>query len=313
MYILNSNIIEEFAKEVENTAYNQAYSKICEFLNEAITAIKQRNPYINNYEILVANEVFTDSEFFSSTLDLFVVFNAVQIELNQKNKKNSFIANLKYFWQEFKSNFAIFNSRKRKNEKLIKKTEKKALSLKDYNVEMLYNDLTIQLAKLLYNKTNIYIDNSIIKVVGEEEFGVEINIIPVFYINDEQYKMYSFQKKYTTKVIDFKDRFINLDIKNIQTDNVFTKQVRIFNNIYWNNLKQQPNQIFIESLLYDCPNRLFSNDDFETMVKLTNYLKNSTMQNLVSICDENTNLFQEPLNTTSYETAIKFVNSIIIE
>lgn len=313
MSILNSNIIEEFAKKVDSTAFEQAYSKISDFLNNTIYSIKQRNPYINNYEILVANEVFTGSEFFSSTLDLFVVFNAVQIELNQTNKKNAFLANLKYFWQEFKSNFAIFNSRKRKNEKYIKKTEKKALSLKDYDVKMLYNDLTVQLAKLLYNKTNIYIDNSIIKVVGEEEFGVEINIIPVFYINDEQYKMYSFQKKCTTKVVDFKDRFINTDIKNIQTDNIFTKQVRIFNNIYWNNLKQQPNQIFIESLLYDCPNKLFSNDDFETTVNLANYLKNSTMQNLVSVCDEKTNLFQEPLNTTNYETAIKFVNSIKIE
>lgn len=312
MTILNSSIIKEFAKNVDNSSFDQAYSKINQYINDALLIIKNRNPYISNYDIYIANEAFSEAEYYASTLDIFVVFNAVQIELNQEKKKeNRFIKGLKYFWQSFQDNFFIFRSKKRRNKRYLKKVEKKVMSLEKYNVTTLYNDLLVQLSKQMYNKTELYIDRNKITIVGEEEFGLPINIYPVFYVDDEKFKLYNI-KTDNDIIIDFKDRFQNVEIKNIQTNDIYINQVRIFNNIYWNIFKQKPNQIFIESLIYSCPNNLFVDDVVETTINLVNYIKNNTMQNLKSICDETIDLFNEQLNTVDYQMALKFINKIEI-
>lgn len=312
MTILNSNIIKEFAKSVDNSSFNQAYSKVNQYINDALSIIKNRNPYINNYDIFIANEAFSDAEFYASTLDIFIVFNAVQIELNQeKNKENKFIKSIKYFWQSFQDNFFIFRSKKRKNNKYLKKVEKKAMLLEKYNVTTLYNDILVQLSKQMYNKTELYINSNKITIIGEEEFGLPINIYPVFYVDEEKFKLYNI-KTDKNIIIDFKDRFQNVEIKNLQTNDNYINQIRIFNNIYWNIFKQKPNQIFIESLVFSCPNNLFVNDVVETTINLVNYIKNNTMQNLKSICDETIDLFNEQLNTVDYQSALKFINKIEI-
>lgn len=312
MTILNSNIIKEFAKSVDNSSFNQAYSKVNQYINDALSIIKNRNPYINNYDIFIANEAFSDAEFYASTLDIFIVFNAVQIELNQEKKKeNKFIKSIKYFWQSFQDNFFIFRSKKRKNNKYLKKVEKKVMLLEKYNVTTLYNDILVQLSKQMYNKTELYINSNKITIIGEEEFGLPINIYPVFYVDEEKFKLYNI-KTDKNIIIDFKDRFQNVEIKNLQTNDNYINQIRIFNNIYWNIFKQKPNQIFIESLVFSCPNNLFVNDVVETTINLVNYIKNNTMQNLKSICDETIDLFNEQLNTVDYQSALKFINKIEI-
>lgn len=316
MKLLDKSVIEEFCDVTDNTAYNIAYAKINGVIKDALNAIKQRNPYIKNYKIFVANEAFSDTVCYASSLDLFILFDAVQIELNNNRKvKNKFFNNIKMFWREFKNNFILFSSKKKRKEKQIKKTEKQALILDKYDVNMLYDDLIVQMLKRVFNKTYIGINrNKVIKIVGEEEFGIEINIIPVFANKDKEdtYKLYDLKSK-NYIVIDFKDRFYNIESKNERTLEGFSTQVKIFNNLFWNVIKQKPNQIFIESLLYDCPDELFLINDVDTTFNLVNYIKNSTMQTKKSICDNKTPLFNELLNTTPYETALKFVNKIDIE
>lgn len=305
-------VIAEFAKQIDLTPFQNAYDLIVQHLDNAIGIIKQRNPYVTDYKIYVANEVFSGTEFFASSIDLFVVFNAVQIELNYNDKpKNKFTNNVRYFWREFKSYFNIFSSKKKKSEKLIKETEKRVLSLKDYSVEVLYNDLFVNLTKVLYKTSSIQLNGNKLVVVGNEEFGIDINIYPVFETSDGLYKMYNIYSQ-NNLIVDFKERFDNVYIKNIKTSEQFTNQIRIFNNLFWNILKQKPNQIFIESILFACPDDLFTNDRVETAINLLNYLKNSTMQNIASICDSSVKLFNDKLNSTSLDLAIKFVNNIQI-
>lgn len=305
-------VITEFSKPVDLTPFQNSYDLIVQHLRTAIDVIKQRNPYITDYKIYVANEVFSGTEFFASSIDLFVVFNAVQIELNYNDRpKKKFTKNIQYFWKEFKSYFNLFSSKKKKSEKLIKETEKRVLSLKDYNVEVLYNDLFVNLTKVLYKTSSIQLNGSKLVVVGNEEFGIDINIYPVFETYEGLYKLYNIYSQ-NNYIIDFKERFDNVYIKNIKTSEQFTNQIRIFNNLYWNILKQKPNQIFIESILFSCPDNLFTNDKVETTINLLNYLKNSAMQNIASICDTNSKLFTDNLNSTSLDLAIKFINNIQI-
>lgn len=316
MKLLDRSVIEEFSDVSDNTAYDIAYAKINGVIHDALKVIKQRNPYIKNYKIFVANEAFSDTVCYASSLDLFILFDAVQIELNNNRKvKNKFLNSIKMFWREFKNNFKLFGSKKKHNEKQIKKTEKQALVLDKYDVNMLYNDLIVQMLKIVYNKTQIGVNkNKVITIVGEEEFGIEINIIPIFANKEKEgtYKLYDLRSK-NYIVIDFKDRIYNIESKNERTLEGFSTQVKIFNNLFWNVTKQKPNQIFIESLLYDCPDELFLINDVDTTFNLVNYIKNSTMQTKKSICDNKTPLFKELLNTTTYETALKFVNKIDIE
>ena len=307
---INRAVITDFSRNIDLTPFHNAYNLIIQHLGQSISTIRQRNPYISSCDIFVANETFSGTEFFASSLDLFVVFEAVQVELNYNNKpKNKFKNNLKYFWREFKHHFNIFSNKKKKNEKLLKETEKKVLSLKDYDVETLFNDLFINLTKVLYNKSTIQINGNKLTVIGEEEFGMDINIYPVFLTDDSKYKMYNISSQ-KHLLIDFKDRFDNIQIKNIKTGDQYTNQIRIFNNLYWNTLKQKPNQIFIESLLFSCPDELYTYDKVTTTLNLINYIKNSAMQNMHSICDESVKLFKEKLNTTNLDFAIKFINNV---
>lgn len=310
MKILTKNIIEEFAGDVDETSFYNSYNIINDVITKALENIKQRNPYINKYQITIANEIFDKTEFCASTLDLFVVFDALQIELNSnKKKKNAFLKNLKLFFKEFKNNFSLFNSKKKKQKKNIKEIEKKSLVLNEYDVKMLYQDLMVQMSTFLNEKTNLHLKNNKITISNEDDIGIEINVYCVFKISDTSCKLYNIQNN-SSIIIDYRYRFENFSIKNSQTNYMFEKQVKIFNNLYWNTIKQKPNQIFIESLLYNCPNDLFNNDNFDTTINLVNYLKNSTMQNLFSICDENLSLFKEYLNTVSFDMAYKFLNML---
>lgn len=309
---INRTVVNEFSKEIDLYAFQSAYNLIKQHLHEAVGVIRQRNPYIAHCNLYVANETFSGTEYYASSIDLFVVFTAVQIELNYSNKVTKNIKNnLKYFWKEFKNRFNIFSSKKKQNEKIFRETEKRVLSLKDYDVELLFNDLFVNLTKLLYNQTTIRINGNKLTVVGQEEFGIDINIYPVFATENGLYKMYNIHSRKNI-IVDFRERFDNIQIKNIKTDDQFTTQVRIFNNLYWNILKKKPNQIFIESLIFSCPDNLFTKNVVNTTVNLINYIKNSAMQNMPSICDENTKLFQEKLNTTNLDTAIKFIKNIQI-
>lgn len=308
--IINKDIIQEFARDVDETSFLNAYSVIFETINNAFDIIKKRNPYIINYEIFVANEAFSKTEFVSSTLDIFVVLNAVQIELNSyKKKNNKFVSSLKLFWKEFKDNLVLFRSKKKEKERYYKQIEKKSTQLNTYNVNMLYNDLMLQMSNFLYEKTKLEVQNNRIVIVGDEEFGININIYPVFNTSENTYKLYNI-KNDKVVLIDFKERFVNYSKKEELTNGQFSQQVRIFNNLFWNCIKHSPNQIFIESLIYNCPNELFVDSLYLTTINLINYIKNSTMQTFLSICDENIIVFNEPLNTTSLQIALKFINNI---
>lgn len=315
MNLLDRSVLQSFVDDIDDSTFEKAYDNIAGVLEDAIMEIKRRNPYISNYSLLVANEVFTESQFCASSLDVFVVFDAIQIELNtQKNAKKKFVQTLKTYWQEFLNSFKLFGSKKKKRQKEIKRIEKKALSLSTYDVKMLYEDLVAQLSKLLYVNTSISIkNNNKISICGDEEFGIEINVIPVFKIGDEEkYKLYNI-KNNKEFIIDFRKRFENIELKNEATLEGYATQIKIFNNLYWNVIGKKPNQIFIESLLCGCPNDLFLINDVETTINLVNYLKNNAMQNIKSICDKSVPLFNEPLNTTSFGTALKFVSNIDIK
>lgn len=311
MYSFNKKTILDFSKDFDNILHKKAYDLIFQDINNAMSEIKSHTPFINNYQVLIANEIFSSTEFYGSNIDLFLCLDAIQLQ-NFK-KSNKFYDFFKNFSESFKNNFTLFKSKKKKQEKEAKKFEKKIdnIDVNDYDYLFFIKDFTNQLRKQLYEKTTIINTNKCIKIVGREEFGVNISIYPVFEY-ENIYKLFDINSKLAIN-INFINRFKNFIKKDDDTFEAFSKQVKIFNNLFWNITKILPNQIFIESLLYSCPNNLFLNEIQDSTVNIINYLINSNIKDIVSICDEQTKLFKDKLCTTSYSQAIKFLNNIIIE
>lgn len=311
---INKALISQFEKPINQTAYEHAFNNISQLIDLSMEEIMNRNVLINNFDCYIANEALSGVECSSSSLDVFLELEAVQLELNFQEKNQYAIKRtFSSFFNRFKQNFKIFKVREnaKKNKKQMGKVEQKLISKADYDVSHLLKDLQIQFAKRSYNTTTIYKNYNSLKICGQDEYGVEVNIYPVF-VNDEYLSLYNINNKKNI-AINFKSRWSNYDFYNHETNKAFETQVRIFNNLFWNVFKIKPNQIFIESILINVPKIFFTDSTYETTVAIVNYLKNCAIQNFVSICDNNTNLFKETLNSVPLDMAFKFVKSLKID
>lgn len=310
MLSVSKQYILEFSRGANYGAFKHAHDLMMASLEEAMKNIMLRNSFIKSYDLVVANEAFSGADISESSIDFFLILDSLQMELNYNEKqKNKLINTIKAFWSDFRKNYKLIRRRKN-SKKLIEKTEKKLLIIKDYDITNFYQDLFIQLVKLFPESTTISINKNKVTIEDKEEIGVDVNIYPVF-SHDEGLYLYNIHRNKKT-LINFRNRFANLDEKYWDTKQMSRVQIRILNKIFYNIFKYVPNQIFIESLVYNVPINLFTYNIYETSLNIINYLRNSTMQNFKSICDENISLFKEPLNTERYETALKFVNNIRI-
>lgn len=312
MFKISKDLINNFSQELNLTAFNNAYSLAVYHIDQAMNNIMGHNAFIQDYQILVANEVFSGVECTSSSLDLFLCLNAKQLEINfEQDKIYNVKQSFKNFFKRFKENFTILK-RKKNSAKKLQKAEKKILQDEKYNIKTFYNDFQIQLCKTLYTTTKTSLNKLGLKILQGDEFGIEVNIYPVFNYEEDLLKMYNTKNKKQI-IINFNDRFTNYNNFNILTDDQFKTQIRIFNNVFYNMFNFVPNQIFIESLLYCVPVKLYTNNCYGTTINIVNYLKNCEIQKINSICNKYINVYDEPLNTTNLETAYKFIKALEIE
>ena len=74
------------------------------------------------------------------------------------------------------------------------------------------------------------------------------------------------------------------------------------------------NQIYIESLLYNCPNKLFEGSTYEMFLKIYNYLIIESNQNFKSITNENINIANDNLakiNLYDFNKFLKILGNLI--
>lgn len=312
MFKISKDLINSFSKEINITAFDNAFSLISNYIDESMQAIQGHNASVQSYEILVANEIYSGCEFSASNIDIFLLLDAKQIEINFNEKKSyKFKTLLSEFIAKFKKNFKLIK-RKKISKKKLEKSEKKVISNEKYDVVSFYKDLQIQLCKVLYQTSKVGISSYSINVFGNDEFCTPINIYPVFECEQDVYKLYNIKSKKNV-IIDFKDRFDNIYNINEKTDYKYRVQVRIFNNLFYNVFNTVPNQIFIESILAEVPVDFYTSNVYETTINVINYLKNAEIQNFKSICNNNVNLYKEKLNTISLETAYRFIKNLTVE
>ena len=152
-----------------------------------------------------------------------------------------------------------------------------------------YSDV-IQMNKDIVKKWN--------SIVGKEDFGTntKINIYVCCYDSKtDTFKMFN-QTRNKYFDVCFGTRFELIEEKAKATDGQFVDMLKIFNALFAKNYNKIPNQILLESLLYNVPTKLFCKDDiYRTFVNVSNYLRISNPKNFVSICKGERSVFEEPL------------------
>lgn len=318
MIRFDKQTINSFSKEINHTPFENAYSKTHYIISLIMKDIMDANPYIHNYDLYIANEALTRGEIPSTTLDLFLALDAKQMELNfVENKMYKLKTNVALFSNRFFKNFKRAKKKKKKKEvendeqQEFKKYELNEKRLKSYNVKHFNVDLLHELAKYFTDKTTLFLTNYCINIAGKEDLGVFIRIFVVFNNEDNTYSMYNLNSKSLCNV-NFKERFNNNEIADIRTNGMFSIQLEIFNNMFYNVFRYNPNQILIESLLYSCPFNLFGEDVYETTMSLINYLKNTNIKNLKSICDDYELTKENLTPKNSVEILYKFINGLAL-
>lgn len=281
---LNESSNRHFVEKVNDRVY--------ELVANAVRDISEISPFVNPEKCVLvpANEAVTGAFSQLSEYDYFFGIENKQIELNSKTRKNFW----KFVWREFKASWRI-GRKKYKKEK--KNAQPKLESIDKYRLSDFQYDMTRKLADYL-SETTLLFNGDCISIVGKEDFGTntKINIYVCCYDSKtDTFKMFN-QTKNKYFDVCFGTRFELIEEKAKATDGQFVDMLKIFNALFAKNYNKIPNQILLESLLYNVPTKLFCKDDiYRTFVNVSNYLRISNPKNFVSICKGERSVFEEPL------------------
>lgn len=254
MKIFDEGTIKSFAVSVDYEIIENALNNLNVIIDNALSDIKKNNAFlVGNCEILPINEFCNGAVSPNSTLDILLILTSSQLEFNtvklNKNKFKNFWNKIKYAWKHRK------DDSKRSRRKRRKQTEKIEIVFKDkskYDMYQFKQDLLNSIVNYISPTTICSIESGVIKIYGES-LPFKTRIFPV--INKFGSYNYFLERKNKFINLDFKDRF---KIIKEMTENYGEKYLailRIFNALYFNIYNISPNQIFIESLVFNLPKR----------------------------------------------------------
>lgn len=290
---LNRDLIEELNESNNPEFLDNVNDKIYDLISCTISDISLKSPFIKTDKcvLLPVNELYTGAVSQLSEFTYFLGVENPQIEFNSK-KRSNFWKNL---WREFRASW-------RPGKKKYKK-QKNTLStdpVDKYNLNDFKHDIVKVMADYLSQTSVIYEYTSHLSIVGIDDFGtnVRINIIVCCYDSRKNlYKIYN-QRKNKYFVVDFGNRFSNISYKTKTCGLIYIDMIKLINILYSKNYNKIPNQILVESLLFNCPNILFDNNDvYKTFVNVANYIRLANPQSFLSICDGSKTIFQDELIT----------------
>ncbi len=310
---INRELIEGIVRS-SNTEYLEATEeKVQALLSLAIENLSARVPYINfdNTYLQPVNELLTGGFTDSSTLVYFLGIDNTQIELNTLRGEDN--------WKKIKERvvFAWKNrnpkkKKKRRSKDLAQVQEKpKNFNPANYNLFNVAEDLQQAVALNLSSTSIVYLDSKRIRILGKDDFGSNTRIViyPVLY-NGHSFKFY-LDKKRGFIIIDNEARLSLLEEKVERVGYSYINMIKIFNVLFYNFNKVMPNQIFIESLLYNCPDELFSDEIYDAFVKIVNYLSMADIKDFKSNVNQDKSIFTDLLCGNSGLGFKKFISKLL--
>lgn len=283
---LNESNNQEFLENVNKTVFN--------LISAALEEISQKSPFVNIDKCVMqpVDEIYTGAISQLSEYNYYLGINNPQIEFNSKMKKNFW----KNLWREFKSAWRLGKKKYKKR----KKEQKTSYVTDKYKLSDFRHDLVNKLADFLSESSIVYEYKNHISIIGIDDFGtgVKINVyICCYEASSKTFKRYD-ERKNKFFLINFGDRFSNIDYKIDTCGTRFVDMIRIFNALYAKSYDRIPNQIMIESLLFNCPNLLFNKNDVnKTFVDVANFIRLADPHSFGSICDLSKSVFKDELVT----------------
>jgi len=282
----------EYAEKTQNTIFN--------VVSLALEDLEKRVPYVSLKSCLIQpiNETFNMSFTPGSDFVYFLGIPSPQLEINSLTYSVS--------WAKFKNRFAeawVESSRrlKKKRERQIKAGVREEKKLEDnfdkYTMYHLLDDLQDAFIKNLSQTSIIYKRQNSIKIVGKDDFGVNTNIIiyPTILEGDD-YKFFINRKKgFVTYNFNRRAKLFNEKLEKIGPNYLF--MLKIINHLIKEFTKQSVNQVFVESLLYGCPEEFFKGKEiYDCFVKIINYLRFTDISSFESVLNDGKTIFND-INT----------------
>ena len=291
---LNKDLIEGL-RDSTNVEFvdNLNYATFA-LVNQALIDLSNKSSYIQPEKAYLTpvNEIYLHAMTSQSEYTYFLGIANTEIELNSLDKKHYF----KNLWKRFVRAFKMSRKKKKKKRKDKEVTPTVSVTKEKYTIDELKNDFIYYLSNLISTSSIIYEYEDHISIIGKEEFGTNVKINIYITMYDEKngiFKMYNARKNRYYEV-DLNERFKNLD-KKISTCENFVNVVKIYNSLYSKAYNKVPNQILIESLVFNCPDILFEHDVYQTFLNVSNYIRMTDTDALRSICNNSKSVFKEKL------------------
>ncbi len=312
--IITRDLIEGIVRTSNAEFLEGTDKKVQSLLSLAIENLSQKIPYINfdNSYLQPMNELLTGGFTDISSFTYFLAIDSSQLELNtirSDDKWKKLKARVIYAWKNRKPQ----KKKRRKKDKDLEITQSKPRDFDPsfYNIFSLAEDLQKNMTEYLSQTSIVYLEGKRLRIVGKDDFGTNTQIViyPVF----SNYNIYKFylDKKRGFLSINNDLRLEHLDEKLEKVGYIYSQMIKVFNVLYSNINKVLPNQLFIESLLYNCPDELFVEDVYQSFVNIINYLSMADVKNFKSIINEDKNIFNDILCGSSALGYKKFLDKLM--
>ncbi len=290
---LSKDLIEGLRDSTNLEFVNNLNFTVFSLVDQALKALSNKSSFIQPEKayFMPVNEIYTGATTSQSAYAYFLGIANTEIELNSTDKKHLF----KNFWKRIVRAWKM-SKKKKKKKKKIEERSLTVVTKEKYTIDDLKNDFVFYLSNLISTSSIIYEYEDHIMVVGKEDFGTNVKINIYITMYDEKngvFKMYNGRKNRYYDV-DLNERFKNLANKMESCEN-FVNMIKIYNSIYSRAYSKVPNQILIESLVYNCPAVLFEHDVYQTFLNVSNYIRMIDVDALRSICDNTKSIFKEKL------------------
>lgn len=294
--ILSKELIDSIIRMSNDEYLNATDEKVQNIMGLAIEELEKRIPYVSfdNVVFEPINETLNGGFTDNSVLEYFLGIDNPQLEINSMRSD---------FWRKTKQRIIFAwknrNAGKKKSRRQLKKEAAEAQKRKipdrfdpsRYNLSYLTEDLQLAVASFLNETSIVYREGNKIRIIGKNDFGSNTQIlIHVVLYNGESFKYFINHKKGFVK-INHNLRVSALHDKLDRVGTNLTDMIKVFNVLYYNINNKMPNQIFIESLLCNCPDDLFAGDAYTSFVKIINYLTMTDVKEFHSIVEPDKSIF----------------------
>ncbi len=288
---LNKRLIEDLNESSNKEFIEKINEQVFSLVSATMEDLSKKSPFIRTEKCVLqaVNEAYLGTITQLSEFAYFLGIENPQIEMNTKEIKNY----LKFLWREFKANFRL-GKKKYKKQKQTKSVQ----PISKYKLSDAISDFVQIISEYLSETSIVYQYFNHVEIIGKDDFGTGVRIKIYFCCYEShtgEFKLYQ-ERKNKFLTISFRSRFQNLNEKIENCGTMFVDMVKIFNAIYSKTFNKIPNQILLESLIFNCPNSLFEQGNlYNTFVNVSNYIRTANPNTFVSICDPNKTIFQEEL------------------